>query len=143
MSTGWDKTMTTGVPLVDNEHEELFRQVAKLHEAMLAGKGRNEIQKIMTFVGDYVVSHFAHEEKFMDDYRCPAAAANKAAHNQFIAKFKELQARFDSAGASGSLTLEIHDTLKNWLITHIRQIDTQLLASTKGGKKEPVLAGSK
>jgi hemerythrin len=143
MSTGWDKSMTTGVPQVDNEHEELFRQVANLNQAMREGKGRNEIGKILNFVGDYVVEHFAHEEKFMADYRCPVAEANKAAHNQLITKFKELQTRFASAGASSTLTLEIHDTLKNWLVTHIRQIDTQLLSCTKTGKNDSVMSMSK
>jgi hemerythrin len=143
MATGWDITMTTGVPQVDNEHKELFRQVANLGQAMQEGKGRDEIGKILNFVGDYVVSHFAHEEKFMADYRCPVAEANKTAHNQFIAKFKDLLRRFESAGATSGMTLEINDTLKNWLVQHIRQIDTQLLACTKAGKKEPALAMSK
>jgi hemerythrin len=143
MSAGWDVSMTTGVPLVDNEHKELFRQVENLHRAMREGKGRREIGKILDFVGDYVVSHFAHEEQMMDQYRCPAAEANKAAHNQLIAKFKELQTRFESAGASSSLTLEIHDTLKNWLTQHIHKIDTQLLACMTNAKKEPALAMSK
>ena len=143
MSAGWDVSMTTGVPQVDNEHKELFRQVASLNQAMREGKGRHEIGKILDFVGNYIVSHFAHEEKFMEDYRCPIAAANKAAHNQFIDKFKELQNRFESVGATSVLTLEINDTLRNWLVQHILQIDTQLLAYTKTAKKEPAPAMSK
>lgn len=143
MTSGWDVSMTTGVPSVDSEHKELFRQVEALNQAMREGKGRNEIGKILNFVGDYVVSHFANEEKAMDQYRCSAAQANKQAHNQLIAKFKELQNRFESVGASSVLTLEIHDTLKNWLVQHIRQIDTQLLACTKAGKNEPALATSR
>jgi hemerythrin len=143
MAAGWDVSMSTGVPSVDAEHQELFRQVANLTQAMCDGKGRNEIGTILNFVGDYVVSHFAKEEKIMDQYRCPVAAANKAAHNQFIAKFKELQTRFESAGASSSLTLEISNTLTNWLIQHIRQIDVQLLPCTKTAKKDPAMAMSK
>ena len=98
MAVCWDISMTTGVTQVDNEHKELFRQVANLGQAMLEGKGRDEIGKILNFVGDYVVSHFAHEEKFMADYRCPAAEANETAHNQFIAKLEDLQKRFESGG---------------------------------------------
>jgi hemerythrin len=142
MTMGWDASMTTGVILVDNEHQELFRQVDNLNKAMLEGKGRDEIGKLLNFLGDYVAKHFAHEEQAMDQYRCPAEVANKAAHNQFIAKFKELKTRFDSAGANSALTIEIHDTLRNWLVQHIRQIDTQLLPCTKTGKKEPALAMS-
>jgi hemerythrin len=135
--------MTTGVPSVDNEHKELFKQVDALNQAMSQGKGRDEIGKILNFVGDYVVKHFANEEKFMEQYNCPVAEANKAAHNKCIATFKELQARFNASGSNSALTLEIHDTLKKWLVNHIRDIDTKLLACTKPAKKEPSLATSK
>jgi hemerythrin len=143
MATGWDKTMETGVPQVDNEHRELFRQIANLNKAMSEGQGRNEIGNILNFLGEYVLSHFAHEEKHMDTYKCPAAVANKAAHAQFIAKFKDLKTRFESSGGNSSLTIEINDTLQNWLVQHIRQIDVQLLPCTKTAKKEPALAMSK
>jgi hemerythrin len=143
MAFGWDVSMTTGVPSVDNEHKELFKQVDSLTQAMREGKGRDEIGKILNFVGDYVVKHFANEEKAMEQYRCPVAEANKAAHKQCIAVFKDLQTRFSSAGANSSLTIEIHDTLKKWLVNHIRDIDTKLLSCAKPAKKEPELAMSK
>jgi hemerythrin len=143
MATAWNESMTTGVPLVDNEHQELFRQVDKLNQAMLQGKGRDDIKKILDFVGDYVVTHFAHEEKIMEDYRCPIANANKAAHSKFIGKLMELQTRFAGSGASSGLAIEIHDILRNWLIEHINQIDIQLLACTKTAAKNASPAMSK
>lgn len=137
MATAWTESMSTGVPLVDNEHKELFRQVDRLNKAMLEGKGRDEIGKILEFVGDYVVTHFAHEEKIMADSRCPAAEANKAAHNKFIGKLMDVRTRFAKAGTSSSLAIEIHDELKKWLIEHIHQIDTKLLDCVK----KPAMAG--
>jgi hemerythrin len=137
MATAWTESMTTGVPLVDNEHKELFRQVDLLNKAMMEGKGRDEIEKILKFVGDYVITHFAHEEKIMADNRCPVADANKAAHSKFIGKLMDFQKRFAQAGSSSSLAIEIHDVLKKWLIEHIHQIDTKLLDCVK----KPAMAG--
>jgi hemerythrin len=134
--------MTTGVRSVDEQHKELFRQVSSLKDAMTQGKGRDEIKRVLDFLGSYVVKHFAEEEKLMEEFDCPAASANKAAHHAFLTKFKELQARFDSAGAGPSLVLEAYDVVTTWLVQHIKRIDTQLLASVSGQEKKLVGAGS-
>jgi len=118
--------MTTGVPEVDSQHKELFRQLALLTDAMKNGQGRTKIEEILDFLGDYVLQHFAAEEKHMDEMACPAAAANKLAHGEFCATFKKFRQRFDEVGAQSSLVLEICDTLSKWLVEHIGKIDTQL-----------------
>lgn len=129
MAITWDLTMATGVRSVDDQHKELFRQVAILGDAMSQGKGRDEIKKILDFVGAYVVKHFADEEKAMEEYDCPVASANKAAHNALLARFKDLRTRFDATGSGPSLVLETYETLSKWLVQHIKEIDTRLLES--------------
>ncbi|MHB1035965.1 MAG: bacteriohemerythrin [Pirellulales bacterium] len=142
MPLAWEPTMTTGVRSVDDQHKELFRQVAALKDAMSQGKGRDEIARVLGFLGDYVVKHFSEEERVMARYACPAAAANKAAHAAFLAKFKELRARFDTAGAGPALVLETFDVVTKWLVEHIHKIDTQLLASVAGQEKTLVGTGT-
>jgi hemerythrin len=136
MNSAWNPALATGVGLVDTEHQEIFRQAAVLHQAMSDGKGREELAKIINFVDDYIVSHFAHEEKVMDQYRCAIAEVNKQAHTKFIAKFKELKAKFEAAGASTTLVLDIAKTINDWLVQHIKQIDSQLATCTKTATKE-------
>jgi hemerythrin len=142
MLQGWDKSMSTGVQLVDSEHQGWFQQADRLNQALQDGKGREEIDKILKFVGDYVVTHFAHEEKIMADYRCPVADANKAAHNKFIGRFKDLQTKYEKSGASSAMAIEIQDLLRNWLVEHIRTIDSKLLDCVNGGSvaKQPALS---
>jgi hemerythrin len=140
MQTGWNASLATGINLVDNEHQEIFRQAALMSDAMREGKGKQELKKIIDFLDDYVVTHFAHEEKLMDQYRCPIAQTNKKSHNQFIAKFKELKNKFDSTSLNTVLVLEISNMIKDWLIQHIKQIDTQLGVTVKNATKEPAPA---
>jgi len=128
MPASWTQAMATGVNEVDNQHKELFRQLALLSDAMKSGQGRAKIEEILDFLGDYVVRHFAAEEKQMDEMACPAAEANKRAHAEFCATFKALRQRFDQEGAQTTLVLEISNTLSNWLVEHIAKIDTQLNA---------------
>ncbi len=126
MAAIWSQSMSTGVPEVDNQHKELFRQLDSLHAAMSQGCGRNEIEKTLDFLGDYVVKHFAEEEELMADVACPAAAENKRAHREFLTLFNTFRKRFDEAGASISLVMEINETVSHWLVQHIGKIDMQL-----------------
>ena len=103
-----------------------------LSDAMSKGQGRSEIGKTLDFLGDYVVRHFAAEEKRMDELGCSVAAANKQTHKEFLATFKALRQRFDDEGASSTLVLEISSTVQNWLVDHIRNIDTQLNTCVAG-----------
>jgi hemerythrin len=140
MNSAWTPALATGVNQVDTEHIEIFRQAALLRQAMTEGKGRDELKKIVDFVDDYIVTHFSHEEKVMDQYHCPVAEINKQAHTKFIAKFKALKAKFDASGTSTTLVLEIASTINDWLIQHIKQIDSQLAACTKPASKQPATA---
>jgi hemerythrin len=140
MLSAWNPSLATKVVLVDNEHQEIFRQAAMLNQAMIDGKGRQELKKLVDFIDDYIVTHFSHEEKVMDQYQCSVAEVNKQAHSRFIAKFKELKAKFDGQGANTSLVLDISTMINNWLIEHIKQIDSQLSNCTKKTTKQSVKA---
>jgi hemerythrin len=131
---GWNPSLATGVAKVDAQHKELFRQVGLLGEAMLRGQGRQEIGKILDFLGKYVVEHFAEEERCMEEYCCPAAAANKQAHAQLLATFGTLKAQFDREGATPTLVLDIQRKLNDWLVQHIERIDKQLAGCAARGK---------
>jgi hemerythrin-like metal-binding protein len=140
MQSAWNPSLAVGVSTVDNEHQEIFRQVALMHQAMADGKGQAELKKIIDFVDDYIVTHFSHEEKLMNEYRCPVAEANKQAHNTFITNFKILKTKFDAKGANSSLVLDISSMISDWLIKHIHQIDSQLGKCKPGASKSPALA---
>lgn len=128
----WDESMSTGVHSVDNQHKELFAQLDGLREAMHQGKGREKIGQMLDFLGDYAVRHFATEERAMDQQACPAAAENKRAHADFLAKFKTMRGRLDQSGTSPAMVLEMHEFLSRWLVAHIKSIDTKLAGCAVG-----------
>jgi len=126
MAVTWDKSLSTGLSDIDAQHQDLIRQINALSAAMAAGKGRDELGRMLDYLGKYAIDHFTKEEAAMARYRCPAAEANKQAHQQFVARFKELRAKFAAQGAQASMAIDIYNELSNWLIKHIRGIDVQL-----------------
>ncbi|MHB9035807.1 MAG: hemerythrin domain-containing protein, partial [Armatimonadota bacterium] len=58
MAVQWTPDLAVGVREIDDQHRELFKRVNDLLEAMSKGKGRDEIAKVVAFLGNYVVTHF-------------------------------------------------------------------------------------
>jgi len=131
MPVTWDITMATGVAKIDQQHQELIARLNTLLEAMQKGRGKDEIGKLIAFLGDYVNKHFADEEAEMERCKCPAAIANRIAHQNFIKRFTEFRDRFNKEGVSPRIVIDVQKTLIDWVVMHIRGVDTKLATSTK------------
>jgi hemerythrin len=131
MPLTWDVTMSTGVAKIDHQHQELISKLNALLEAMQKGKGKDEIGKLIAFLGEYVVKHFSDEEAEMERLKCPVATANRIAHQQFVKKFTEIRDRFHKDGVSPKLVIDVQQALLDWFIAHIRSIDTKLALAAK------------
>jgi hemerythrin-like metal-binding protein len=141
------QSMSTGVASVDEQHQELVSRINQLHEACRKGAGHEELLSMLGFLGRYTQEHFAHEEAVMDEQACPAAAANKAAHRQFLQDYERLIDAVKQKGASTHLLLDLKSCVAQWLTHHILTVDTQLQSSAAhpsqskssrhNGSKEP------
>jgi hemerythrin len=127
----WDESLATGDAKVDEQHRELIRQINVLLRAMSEGHGRQEIKKILDFLSDYVIHHFHWEETCMEKHRCPLAAVNQRAHTTFVERFQAICLRYETEGPSADLVLQIRRELGDWLVNHIRKIDTSLRGCVK------------
>lgn len=126
-SITWDeKSMSSGVASVDQQHQELIRMLNAFLDATSKNKGKDELGKMIQFLGDYAVKHFAHEEQVMAAHKCPVAQQNKDAHAQFLKDFTALGAKFQKEGASLSFVMEVQQKVLTWLNSHIRGCDAKL-----------------
>lgn len=122
----WDESFRTNVVMVDTQHQELFRRINALHEAMLQGKGRDEVAKLIQFLDHYTRSHFAAEERYMEEHQCPMAEANKAAHKKLIERLDQLRSQFETQKTATTVSMEIYRLMSDWLVQHIKAIDLKL-----------------
>ncbi|MBI5864938.1 MAG: hemerythrin family protein [Planctomycetes bacterium] len=123
----WDeKTMGTGVDTIDKQHEELIKMINEMMDASSKGKGKEELGKMMAFLGDYAKKHFAHEEGVMDKHHCPVSAANKDAHAKFLQEFTKLTAQYEKEGPTLGFVMQVQQKVIGWLTNHIRGCDAQL-----------------
>lgn len=127
----WKPEYDTGIGSIDTQHKKLVQMVCELNTAMLAGKGKDVLGKILSDMIAYTQQHFAHEERLMSQAGYGALAAHKKEHEALAAQAVELRNKFQSTGAGLSTQTAVF--LKDWLNKHILGTD-QLYAPHLRGR---------
>lgn len=126
MAIEWDKSLSVGVKLVDDQHRELFRMVNGLVQAMMENRGQEELGKLLGFLSVYVVEHFGAEERLMAKYRYPGELTHRRQHADFVKKLLGVKAAFDDFGPSPQLAVTMGQFIARWLREHIAGSDVEL-----------------
>jgi hemerythrin len=110
----------TNVSAHDQEHQEIFRLVNALGDAVGAGD-RETVGKQLDALIAYVAQHFAAEEANFAKYGYPAMAGHKAEHDKLVATCLDLQKKFHAGEAE--ITGDTAAFVVDWLTNHIPNID--------------------
>ena len=118
----------TGIDLVDEEHKELFHIIGEVYrvntEEYLHDK-YDEIVHLLEELKEYTKFHFADEEKYMQSIQYEGLAAQKRAHDAFVARLEEMN--FEHIDEHQQETLEeIMEFLTEWLVNHILHSDKKI-----------------
>ena len=123
--------LLTGNALIDSEHRELFAAVNNLMDACTQGKGRDQIQKTVQFLGDYVAKHFRDEEGLQTKSNYPGYPAHKQFHDGYRRKLAETTQVLTREGPSVKALGELNGVVAI-LVSHIRTEDKRLARHIKG-----------
>ncbi len=128
----WDKNLETGDPEIDGQHKELFFRIDKLLAASRERRSREEVAQTLTFLGDYVVEHFAAEERLMVTSDYPDLDPHRAEHARFVQEFGILYREFKAEGPSTLFIIRVGNRVTGWLREHIYRTDRSLVAFLRG-----------
>ena len=129
----WDDAMSTGVPEIDVQHKEIIEKHNEFAEALANYSfARQEAGDMLDFLQFYATWHFQREEQCFAKYQCPAAAANKQAHADFIRQFGHFYEQWHTEGMDLDLIKETFAELGAWIENHILRTDTQLRPCVQG-----------
>ena len=118
----WNDRMSVGVKIFDDEHKKLVGMLNALFDAVQAGKGKDALGKILDELINYTKNHFAREEDYMTKNAYPDFPAHKKEHEDLAKQVIEVQKKYH-AGSTATLSMEVMNFLKNWLIKHIQGTD--------------------
>lgn len=126
MAIRWDATLAMDVPEIDRQHEEIFARLHLLLEAIRGGSSREEVGRMLVFLGDHVVTHFKVEEDLMTGVAFPRLPSHRAEHERFVRDLAVLTAEHTRDGPSPSLVLRVNSRVSEWLREHIHRADREL-----------------
>jgi diguanylate cyclase (GGDEF)-like protein/hemerythrin-like metal-binding protein/PAS domain S-box-containing protein len=98
----WKPSYLSGQPLVDAEHEELFRLVNLIMAEMAEGEAEKRMLPLVHELIEHIQTHFRNEEQLLLAAGFPDATAHAEIHRSLLERACELTRQFelhpDSAG---------------------------------------------
>jgi hemerythrin len=80
MLVHWDESYKLGIPVIDNQHRELYQMLNELNLAMAEGRGKAVAADIMRRLPALIRDHFAEEEKALRQINSPAYRRRRIKH---------------------------------------------------------------
>jgi hemerythrin len=122
----FSKDMEVGVQEIDKQHMELVNRLNSLLSMGNDAASKEETQKTMDMVGEYIVVHFADEEKLQRKNNYPEYESHREMHKFYISEFQRLKKDFDENGHSLKFAMDLNNSLINWIVKHIKSADVKL-----------------
>jgi hemerythrin len=123
MTIAWSPRLAVGVPLIDAQHQELFRRIALFLEAMAAGRGRAQLMDTLQFLDTYVVEHFSAETVLMREAGYPHLQSHLRAHAHFVAEMRRIRLQIDRDEIETRTVVRAGALFCDWLREHIATAD--------------------
>jgi hemerythrin len=126
----WSKALESGIPIIDAQHQELFRQV----DILIDGKNANRHKEVLDYLEQYIAKHFSDEQKMHAESKYPKAAEHKRYHDEYVKVFKRLKDKYIMEGPTPANNMEINKSVVGWLKDHIMVRDKEFAVYYKGLK---------
>ncbi|MDF2656824.1 MAG: hemerythrin-like metal-binding protein [Bacillota bacterium] len=126
----WRDKYKVGVQEIDAQHEELFARVTAFVETLRSDKEWSEkvsqVNETLSFMKDYVVTHFQDEEVYQAEIGYPEAGAHKKVHNDMVAYVGAVSEQYEKNGYEEVLIQQFAGKLLAWLINHVAADDQKI-----------------
>ncbi|MBF0606128.1 MAG: bacteriohemerythrin [Candidatus Magnetobacterium sp. LHC-1] len=125
MDIKWTNDLSVGVDSIDNQHKELIAIINNLLNAINRGDSKDEIQKVVTFLKQYVETHFTMEETLMKRIKYPKDKylEHEKQHTDFWETYNELIGEFKKSPGSLFMVTKIKNVLVGWFTNHVNKTD--------------------
>ena len=117
----WDDSLSVQVEQIDQQHRKLVDLINELFTALKSGKGSEVTGQILDSLVDYTQYHFREEEKLMALHSYPDLDRHRELHAELIDKVSDFKRKL--ADGKVSISSDLFNFLKSWLIFHIKKQD--------------------
>lgn len=126
----WKNKYALGVPIVDEQHKELFRRIDLFVQTLRSSTDWDgKVQRVnetLEFMKDYVVEHFHDEETYQKRIGYPGYQAHKKIHDDMVNYVSQVSDEYERSGCSEQLMQKFAGKLLAWLINHVAAEDQRI-----------------
>ncbi|MDZ7617921.1 MAG: hemerythrin family protein [Patescibacteria group bacterium] len=120
----WNDSYRIGYPLIDEQHQGLFRSINEFSEKLETDDCHAEAGSVLRLLVGYVNRHFSDEEAFMEDAEVPFLEQHRKKHQAYTEAIKRILL---DLRAGKELDLHVFNAfLQKWLAKHILTEDMKL-----------------
>ena len=121
MEVAWNIRYSTGIRIIDEQHQELFRMVERLRKMVQVGADRVMVQGLLEDMVACSERHFATEEAYMGRFNYPDLTQHVSEHATMLTSLHELLARFEESHQV--MAMMVPTFMEGWLKHHISDGD--------------------
>lgn len=124
-----------GITEIDEEHRKLFELIANTdNELRNNGDSIENALLLINELKQYAISHFAHEEAYMESIHDPELARQQKEHAAFVSKINSYSFANVTDESARAIILELLEYLSKWLMGHILGSDILIGQFTQSGR---------
>ncbi|MCL1805620.1 MAG: hemerythrin family protein [Clostridiales bacterium] len=116
----------THVALLDEQHEEMISRINAVEAIKDEAISDKEAEKILNFLGEYIIKHFGDEEELQRKTGYPHYDWHHSLHQWYIAEFHRMRQEFMKNGPTPEFTRLLDKSMMNWFVKHIINVDVIL-----------------
>ena len=116
MEVVWNTRYDTGIKLIDEQHQELFRIVDRLRRMVQEGADRTAVESLLQDLVACSERHFATEETYMGRFAYPDLPQHMSEHATMLTSLHELLAKFQESHQA--MALMVPTFMEGWLRHH-------------------------
>jgi len=126
----WEESLKTGFERIDKQHMEIF---ARAEEMISVDENTpaTKIREMLSFLIDYVLTHFSEEERQMQQSGYPGLEHHKEHHELFVKKLYAVVNLINKTGVKDNSLLEFKLLIVEWLASHINECDREFVEYLK------------
>ncbi len=125
MAIRWTRALSVGLADIDAQHKELFRRARAFADG-LAGRSRQDVGILLSYLRAYAVTHFDEEEEAMRAASYPGLRRHKAEHDRFMRDIMRMTKDQERRRGPGVDPLALARWLEDWLVDHVSSVDTAM-----------------
>ncbi len=119
------KDMELGVPKIDEQHQELIDRLNTVISMGAKSVSKEETEKTLDLLCDYILKHFSDEEALQKQAGYPKYDWHKGQHQIYVNEIGKLKQEFYANGTSAKFTLDLNNSIVNWIVRHIKAADVE------------------